>query len=391
MATIKNELSENGIGLYIHLPFCKSKCCYCDFNSHAHSNPDLKGYIKALILEAKNRLEGLEPQTVFVGGGTPTLFPPDLLSELLDELNSITAFRRTSLETTMEANPESFTSAHASAIRLAGITRVSIGVQSLQKDVLSAYGRVHNPSQAREALQLAVDTFPRVNADLIYAFPGQSPGTWKEDLADVIGLGPQHLSCYELSYEPGTAMTSMRSAGKWRAEDPDLCEHLFKSTGEQCERGGLLRYEVSNFCQANHECLHNLAAWRSLNFVGIGAGACGSQGGVRRTNLPRPDEYQASVLAGKDPALEQIGPDATSLVFEHLLMGLRLVNEGVSRARVQRLSGVDPWSLYGPQFIELAEEGLLDADENSDAICATQRGLLLLDTILLKLLPSAQV
>ena len=172
MATIKKELSENGVGLYVHLPFCKSKCSYCDFNSHAHPNPDFEGYIKALLREAKSRIEGLSPQTVFIGGGTPTLFPPDLLRELLDELNSITDFKRTSLENSMEANPESFSSAQASAIKLSGITRVSIGVQSLRQGVLSAYGRVHSPSQARDALQLAVNSFPQVNADLIYAFPG---------------------------------------------------------------------------------------------------------------------------------------------------------------------------------------------------------------------------
>ncbi len=391
MVTRRGRLSENGLGLYVHLPFCTSKCRYCDFNSYAWSGQSLEAYVDALLLEAQRRAEGLMPQTVFIGGGTPSLLPPDLLARLLDELNNICGFRRSSLETSMEANPESLDSARAKAMRDGGVNRLSIGIQSLQADVLQAYDRVHSPQQARDALALAAGLFPNFNADLIFAFPGQDPAVWQQDLEEVLSYKPTHISCYELSYEPGTALTRLRDVGRWKGEDPDRCEQLFLQTGEACAEAGLERYEISNFCATDQPCLHNLAAWRSLSFVGLGAGAAGSVAGVRRSNLARPEHYQEVVEAGGDPIQEQSRPGPQTLLFEHLMMGLRLVKEGVSRSRAIAQTGADPWLEFQPQLTELREQGLLQLANQEDSICTTARGALLLDHILMQILPGTSV
>ena len=391
MGTRSARLSELGQGLYVHLPFCTSKCRYCDFNSYAWTDQSLDAYVDALLIEAKQRATGLQPQTVFFGGGTPSLLPPELLSRLLDELDTICGFRQSSLETSMEANPESLDSERAEAMVNGGVDRLSVGIQSLQIDVLQAYDRVHSPQQAREALALGRKMFPSLNADLIFAFPGQDPNLWQQDLQEVLSFEPNHISCYELSYEPGTALTRLRDAGRWQAEDPDLCEQLFQQTGEVCAAAGMRRYEISNFCQDGQECLHNLAAWRSLDFVGIGAGAASSVAGERRTNLARPEHYQEAVMCGQDPVQESSRPDSKTLLFEHMMMGLRLVEEGVSRKRMQRQLNLDPWLELQPQLTELVERQLIQAGPDADRICVTAKGALLLDHILVQFLPGTQV
>ncbi len=391
MGTRRAKLSDQSLGLYVHLPFCTSKCRYCDFNSYAWSGQSLDAYVEALLLEAERRAADLKPQTVFFGGGTPSLLPADLLSKLFDELDAICGFRTSSHETSMEANPESLDRERAMAMFNGGVNRLSVGIQSLQSDVLQAYDRVHSPEQARQALQLAGEIFPSFNADLIFAFPGQQTEVWQQDLVEVLSFQPQHISCYELSYEPGTALTRLRDVGRWQAEDPDHCEHLFQLTGEICADAGLQRYEISNFCRDNHECLHNLSAWRSYDFVGIGAGAASSLAGERRCNWARPEQYQEAVFHGDDPIERIDRPDANTRLFEHMLMGLRLVELGVSRSRAQKQTGLDPWLHFQPQLRELREQGLLDADDHSDHICTTARGALLLDHILMQILPGTQV
>lgn len=302
----------------------------------------------------------------------------------------------------MEANPESVDYKRATAMRDGGVNRLSVGIQSLQADVLRAYDRVHSPQQARDALALAAEVFPSWNADLIFAFPGQDPDVWQQDLIDVLSYQPSHISCYELSYEPGTALTRLRDVGRWQAEDPDLCEALFQQTGDVCAGANMRRYEISNFCRNDQECLHNLSAWRSLDFIGIGAGAASSWAGTRRSNLARPEHYQEAVHSGSDPLAQESRPDARTLLFEHMMMGLRLVDEGISRKRALRQTGLDPWQEFRPQLRELAKQKLLQFHdpepgsdpqdpESADRICVTERGALLLDHILMQILPGTSV
>ncbi len=374
----------------MHLPFCVSKCRYCDFNSYAWSGQSLSRHVDAVLAEARLRAPGLQPQTLFIGGGTPSLLPPDLLARLLEELDAITGFRASSKESTLEANPESWDAATAAAAMGGGLNRVSVGVQSLRKEVLAAYDRVHSPQQALAALQVAKQAgFARWSADLIFAFPGQDPLAWQKELATVLELRPAHLSCYELSYEPGTALTRLRDAGRWQEQDADVAEQLFHQTATQCTAAGLRRYEVSNFSRPGEECLHNLAYWRSYDWIGIGAGAGSWQARQRRSNLARPDEYENAILAGRDPLAAVEAFDARRTLFDVFMMGLRLVDEGVDLDRATLLSGLDPRVEWATPLRQLQDEQLLTVAAGRARVSA--RGLLLLDSVLHRLLPDREL
>jgi len=346
--------------------------------------------VDALLREAETRAAGLGPQTVFLGGGTPSLLPPDLLARLLRGLEDRCGFRESACEVTLEANPESFDPATAQAAREGGVTRVSIGVQSLQADVLAAFDRAHDAGTALAALRTAREAgFPHLNADLIFGFPGQDPALWESDLEEVLAAGPDHVSCYELSFEPGTPLTRRHRAGRFPAEDDQRLKELFERTGELCAARGFARYEVSNFARPGAGCRHNAAIWRSFDLVGIGAGAAGCRNGLRRKNLARPGEYEAAVLAGEDPRAEEEHPDPRTLLFEVFLMGLRLVREGVRLARARRISGLDPETVLAGPLAELRAEGLLEEIGTGEAraLRVTPRGLLFLDSVLTRLLP----
>jgi oxygen-independent coproporphyrinogen-3 oxidase len=381
---------EDGVSLYVHMPFCVSKCRYCDFNSYAFTNQDLRRHVNAVLTEARLRVADLKPQTVFLGGGTPSLLPPDLLRRFLDELDTICGFRESSLETTMEANPESLDKATARAVFEGGVNRLSIGVQSLRPEVLQAYDRVHSPEGALEAFAIARDVgFRRINLDLIYAFPGQGEEEWLEDLTTIHALGAEHLSCYELSYEPGTALTRLKNVGRWKAAGEETCAAMFGITREANEAAGYEAYEVSAFAKAGEASMHNLSYWRSLDYVGIGAGAAGWLKGVRRRNIELPDTYESAIHEGADPVAvsERLSPEV--VLFDHLMMGLRLPHEGVLISRAQRLSGLDPMQVHGKEIRESIDQGLLEilCDKGGDRLRTTKRGLLILDDILTRFLP----
>jgi len=374
----------------VHLPWCVRKCRYCDFNSWAWRGQDLTRTVDALLAEARVRAEGLRPQTVFVGGGTPSLLPADELARLLDGLQTITGFRDSAVEATMEANPESLDADTARAAHEGGIDRLSIGVQSLRADVLAAYDRVHSADDALAAFATAREAgFARINLDLIYAFPGQTPDEWQADLQRVLALEPEHLSCYELSYEPGTALTRLRDAGRWQPADVDRCLHLFQLTAAMCAERGLRAYEVSAYARDDETCRHNLAYWRSLDHVGIGAGAVSWRRGERRRALSDPAAWAADPLATEE--VER--PDAETRLFDHLMMGLRLRDEGVLLARAERQSGLDPRAHYAERLPALLERELLECvvSPEGERLRATARGLEMLDGVLQDLLPSSAV
>lgn len=382
--------AESAVSLYVHLPFCVRKCRYCDFNSYAWTGQGLRRYVEALLREAQARSEGLRPRTVFFGGGTPSFLPADLLAELLDRLHDATGFRDSAVEVTLEANPESFDPPTAAAARAGGVDRVSLGFQSLRADVLAAYDRVHDREEALAALATARSAgFQRVNVDLIYAFPGQDPRDWESDLRTVLELGPEHLSAYELAYEPGTALTRLRDAGRWTAAEPEVGRRLFESTRDLCAEYGFGQYEVSSYARAGEACLHNLQYWRSLDYEGLGAGAAAWRQGVRRKNEAQPEVYEDAVFSGRDPAVEREQPAPATALFDAFMMGLRLVHEGVQLERARRVSGADPEHTFGPRLRELCEAGLLESD--GERVRAAPDGLAFLDSALERLLPAVSV
>ena len=357
----QNALQENGVSLYVHIPFCVSKCRYCDFNSYALREQDIDRHIDALLKEAQARIPALNPQTVFFGGGTPSILSPNQLTRLLDGLNNICDFRSSAIEVTMEANPESLDEVTAHAAKEGGVDRISIGFQSLQQDVLLAYDRVHSPEDSIRAFHAARNAgINRINIDLIFAYPGQDPALWYQDLSVVHGLKPEHLSCYELAYEPGTALTRLKDVGRWQAEDPDICLDLFINTRARNEAAGFSAYEVSAFAKPGEQSLHNLTYWRNLDYVGIGAGAAGWHQGVRRKNLERPEEYEAAVFSGNDPVGESENSSPEIILFDALMMGLRLPNEGVDLERLKRISGLDLRQTHGALLASLQSENLIE-------------------------------
>jgi len=388
--TARFTLREDGVSLYVHLPYCVRKCRYCDFNSHGYTSQDLAAHVACILQEASLRAQDLAPQTVFFGGGTPTLLGAEHLSHLLDGLAEITGFRQSAQEVTMEANPESLTSEVASAILHGGVDRLSIGVQSLDNDVLAAYDRVHDAKEALAAYDRArAAGFRRINLDLIYAFPGQDPQQWVDTLHTVHQLGPEHLSCYELSYEPGTSLTRLRDLGRWQEEDPERCAALFDLTREQNAAAGYHSYEVSAFAQPGEECQHNLAYWRSLDYLGLGAGAASWRQGVRSMNLAKPEDYERAMGEGHRPLAQEEATPPTMRLFDHLMMGLRLEREGVSLERMKRQCGSAAVASILPRLQDfVARKQLLSwQDEEGEHFRATAQGLRMLDSLLQELLP----
>ncbi|MFT7517557.1 MAG: oxygen-independent coproporphyrinogen-3 oxidase [Myxococcota bacterium] len=382
---------EGHVSLYVHLPYCVKKCRYCDFNSYAYTDQDIDAYLNNLLLEAKLRATDLKPHTLFVGGGTPSLIAADKLRWFLEELHNITGFYDSAVEATMEANPESLDLETAQAVYAGGINRLSLGFQSLQNDVLLAYDRVHDVHTSLEAFRQArVAGFDNINVDLIYSFPGQDPKQWGDDLKAMHALGPEHLSCYELSYEPGTSLTKLRNAGRHHPNSNEFAAMMFKMTRELNSAAGYKPYEVSAFAKEGRQCLHNLAYWNSRPYVGIGAGAASWQHPYRTMNLATPEKYIAAISSGKDFHSEKSDCEPQTILFDALMMGLRLEQNGISVERLQELSGIDARKHYADIWQKLEGLNMVEFVErnNTTLIRATPTGYLHLDTILTELLPN---
>lgn len=372
----------------MHLPFCVSKCRYCDFHSIVLKDHDLEKYVELVLAEARVRAQDLHPATVFFGGGTPSILPPDLLARLLDGLNEITGFRASSRETTMEANPESLDQATADCARAGGVNRLSIGVQSLRPDILQAYDRVHSPGDALRAFRYARQAgFERINLDLIHSFPGHDLQPWLEDLAVLVDLQPDHLSCYELSFEPGTPLTRRRDAGRFPEEGEDKRKEVFLATGNFLQEAGFDRYEVSNFARPGEACRHNVGYWLLRPCVGLGSGAVSWDGQARRRNEEDLKLWQRRL--GQDAAEEEERPPARTRLFDCYMMGLRMPQVGVTWALAELRSGLDARREYAEAWTTLTDQGLVTL--NQERARVTPQGLLLLDSVLEQLLPSLSV
>lgn len=372
--------------VYVHWPFCVSKCPYCDFNSHVAGHVDQPRWRRALMAEladAAVRLPGRTVGSVFFGGGTPSLMAPDTVAAVLD---AVAAHWTTAadLEVTLEANPSSAERAGLPALRQAGVNRLSMGVQSFDDDVLRFLGRAHDAAAARAAIDAAARTFTRFSFDMIYAWRGQSRAHWRRELETALALAAGHLSLYQLTIEPGTAFhrDGVHVAGEDAAAD------LYEMTQDTLEAAGLPAYEISNHAAPGAGCRHNLAVWRGDDYVGIGPGAHGrvTVGGetqaVRRT--PAPERWLALVerQGHGTAACEPLTPAERG--EELILLGLRL-SKGADRRRLRRLVGFDPVEGFDPATLSrLREAGLLTCTDRTLRI--TRRGRLRLDAILAALL-----
>ena len=377
-----------GFGVYVHWPFCASKCPYCDFNSHVrHGRVDQKTYRDAYLREISTHAERLGGRTVgsiFFGGGTPSLMEPDTVAAIIDAIVSHWSLT-SEAEITLEANPSSVETGRFRGYRSAGINRVSLGVQSLIDKDLEMLGRLHTAAEARGAIAVARDTFERFSFDLIYARPGQSAEAWAAELEDALALGAAHMSLYQLTIEAGTPFADLYNKGRLQIPPDAAAEEFFGLTQEITEAAGLRAYETSNHARPGQESRHNLVYWRYGEYAGIGPGAHG------RLII---DGQRLATSAERLPEtwLARVGETGTGVVSEEqllqaeqademLLMGLRLT-EGIDLRRLAKLGGVVP----APQAIgRLVTQGVIRFDPSTYRLVAIGAGRFVLNEIVLQL------
>jgi putative oxygen-independent coproporphyrinogen III oxidase len=370
-------------GLYIHWPFCLSKCPYCDFNSHVRAAPvDEDRYVAAFRRELIHRAElapGRRIDSIFFGGGTPSLMLPRTVAGILDAVAqhfSIAA----AAEITLEANPTSVEADRFRGYRLAGVNRVSLGVQALNDADLRQLGRLHSLDEACQALAVARGLFERYSFDLIYARPGQRVAAWRDELAQAFALAGGHLSLYQLTIEPGTMFETLARAGKLVTPDAELGRAMWDVTQELTERHGYAAYEISNHAQPGEESRHNLIYWRSGEYAGVGPGAHGRliRDGRRfaQATEKSPEAWLAQVEKMGHGLVEDVPLSREEAADEFLLMGLRL-SEGIDLARFERLAG----RRLAPHRIEsLRQHGLISVTP-AGTLKVTASGLPVLDAV----------
>jgi putative oxygen-independent coproporphyrinogen III oxidase len=341
---------EKKFGVYIHWPFCLSKCPYCDFNSHVRREPiDEPRFLRAFhkeITATGERTRGRTVSTIFFGGGTPSLMQP---ATIAGALNSIARQWRVAddAEITLEANPTSVEAERFRGYRAAGVNRVSLGVQALDDRALAELGRLHTAREALDAVAVARSVFERFSFDLIYARPGQTPAAWASELKRALAEAGEHLSLYQLTIEPDTPFYALHTAGKLKTPEEDTARALYDTTQEVCAARDLPAYEISNHARPGAECRHNLVYWRGHEYAGIGPGAHGRLDidGDRHAIVTekRPELWLARVEAHGDGIVSDEVLTREEMCDEFLLMGLRLA-EGIALDRYAELAGrpLDP-------------------------------------------------
>ena len=392
--TLETESAKgdnDGFGLYVHWPFCLSKCPYCDFNSHVTDSIDHDRWRRGLIRE----LNALAPKvqsrslvSIFFGGGTPSLMNPSTVAGILEAAAALWGVGP-EVEITLEANPTSVEAGRLRDFRCAGINRVSLGVQALNDEALRFLGRGHNAEEAIAAVKTAHRCFDRVSYDLIYARPGQTVTEWTRELKEAVALAGEHLSLYQLTIEPGTAFHALHQRGAFSIPDDDAGGALYEATGEILEKAGLPAYEISNHARPGAESRHNLVYWRAQEYLGIGPGAHG--------RLATPEGQCLATRTHRAPAvwLERVERDGHAVVeqttvspderfIEVLMMGLRL-REGIPLARLRSEARRSPGEIFDPAVIDdLVEAGYIAVADTT--FSATNDGRQRLNAVLAALL-----
>ena len=372
-----------GTPLYVHLPFCAAKCTYCDFYSLPAEGEDLAGTLATLERELSARAPR-EPRTVFLGGGTPSLYGTRELVGFLDRLDARTGFRSSAEEVTVECNPESLDARKVAALLEAGVTRLSIGVQSLRAHVLELFGRVHDTDQALRAIAAAREGgCENLSVDVIYAVPGQRAAEWEEDLERVLALGLEHLSAYNLTLEPGTPLEAARRAGDLVPLDEDTELEMFGATRRLTRAAGLEAYEISNFARPGRECRHNLAYWANAEYVGCGPSAVSKIGRERFANPRSVTRWRTALDAGTQTVASREELSDRARLGETWWLGLRTA-EGVDPRAARRAAEVaGVWGEDDDPALAIAErlteQGLLVREAGRYRL--SERGLPLADAV----------
>ena len=375
--------NSEAFGVYVHWPFCLSKCPYCDFNSHVrHQAIDEARFVKAFETEIATTANRIGPRTVssiFFGGGTPSLMQPATVGAILDAIGKQWNVSP-NVEITLEANPTSVEATRFKGYRAAGVNRVSLGVQALNDAQLKSLGRMHTAQEALDAIAIARSAFERYSFDLIYARPGQTEAEWREELARAISEAAEHLSLYQLTIEDGTPFAALHAAGKLVVPDADHARILYDVTQEVTAAQGLPSYEISNHARIGAESRHNLVYWRYHEYAGIGPGAHGRLilDGTRHATATekRPESWLMRVEAGGHGIITDETLNREEMADEFLLMGLRLA-EGIDPKRYTAFSGRP---LEDARIKALAGEGFVE--ETTDGrLRVTRTGFPILDAV----------
>lgn len=374
------------LALYVHWPFCVSKCPYCDFNSHVRESVDQAAWRAALFADLAYEAgltKGTRLGSIFFGGGTPSLMPPDTVAAIIAASEQAWGFAD-DIEITLEANPSSVEAARFADLASAGVNRVSLGLQALDDAALRFLGRAHDVSEGLGALDTAQRHFARVSFDLIYARPDQDVAAWEAELTRAIGFGTDHLSLYQLTIEPGTRFATDAAAGRLHIPDSDTGADLFEATRAITSAAGLPAYEISNHARPGSESRHNLIYWRYTDYAGIGPGAHGRRGGLATVRHKKPENWMRAIERNRQGAESESPLSPEMRRTEALLMGLRLT-EGVDLARIAAIGECTIETVVDARALATLEtQGLVARADTR--LRATNAGLLVLNAVLAALL-----
>lgn len=377
------------IGLYVHWPFCLSKCPYCDFNSHVRASIDQERWKKALLKELESyadKLQGACLQSIFFGGGTPSLMEPSTVEALINKAQQIFSLAER-MEITLEANPTSIEVKKFQEFKQAGVNRVSVGIQSLRPKDLAFLGRKHSVDEAKQALAIAAQTFDNFSFDLIYARPGQTIDDWGLELREALAYGSPHLSLYQLTIEPNTAFATQFARGEFQLPDEETSADLYTQTGKITEEFGLIPYEISNYAKPGFESRHNTLYWDYEDYIPIGPGAHGRLGmnpnhdvKFALKNYRAPETWLKHVEEKGSGLEENVRLSPNEMKVEALLMGLRL-SKGMPEVRLQNLIGAGFNSALDMAKVrDYQEQGYLSLEKG--VLKVTPEGRLYLNTLL---------
>ena len=370
------------LALYIHWPFCVSKCPYCDFNSHVRGAVDQEAWARALLADMAYEAAltpGRPLSSIFFGGGTPSLMPPTTVAALINAAERHWGFVD-NIEITLEANPSSVEAARFADLAAAGVNRVSLGLQSLDDSALAFLGRAHSVAESLAALDVAQSEFARVNVDLIYARPDQTAVQWEAELTRAIGFGTDHMSLYQLTIEPGTRFATMVREGQFVPADDDDAASLYELTQSMTVAAGLPAYEISNHARDGQQSRHNLTYWRYGDYIGIGPGAHGRRLKNATQRHKKPENFLSGVERNAHGIVNEEPLDPETRAMEALLMGLRL-GEGVDLTDIAARTGVELDKLVDNDAIaNIQKLGLIR--QQGQHLTVTPQGMPLLDAIL---------
>ncbi len=376
------------ISLYIHIPFCKSRCKYCDFISSEGLDQLIPGYIKALTSEIgyyEDVLRHNNIRTVFIGGGTPSYIDPDYITAIMGNIRNLSSMADIdNAEITIEANPGTLSEKKLLIYRLSGINRISIGLQSMDEGVLNTLGRRHSAEDFMKAVTMAVQNgFDNINADLIFGVPGQTKSSWEHTLIKTIKSGVTHVSCYSLKIEDGTKLGKMVEEGSLKDVSDEEDREMYYMAKELLAKNGFAQYEISNFAREGYMCRHNIVYWKAESYIGLGAGAHSFYDGIRYSNTGDILKY-----VNNPSNIEAISEESTAIglreaISEFIILGLRMI-AGICPKEIRGKFGVDLFDMYGKKIEMLESLGLLE--RSTGRIKLTSKGLDLANKVMVEFL-----